>query len=668
MPETNWGRKETIIWPPHKPIYTFGAVFFAVVLTGLFVYLHFAFVLTPLQQFDLPIYIKTTIVASIRQSSKYQLLLMADRKGHALYARDVDVAAGSTPQANAQPIPLVLSDSARQLGMIYLYRSVPTVYQNSSLVGYFRQQVYGGATIVDLFQWPLIFGVLALLAQLPFAIRKDILRRKEMKYGRRLKGPVFVTPKQFNKAIQGTGIGLKVNHCREMLRVPLRAEDQHFEIIGDTGSGKTTIIMQMLRQIQSRGHSAILYDPACEFIERFYDAHRGDVVLNPLDRRCPYWGPSEELVRRAEARTVAASLFQPTNDKKGEFFIESPQKIFAHLLLELPSPQQLVQWMSHPEEIDHRVKNTELASLIDPSAPHQRSGVLGSLSLVADSFRLLPKKTEAKTEWTAREWSKNRQGWIFITSQPAEREALRPLHSLWIDMLVLRLLSAPTPEQHPVWFVLDELASLQKLPQLHTAITENRKSRNPIVLGFQGKAQLEVIYGHLAEVMLSQPATKIFLKTTEPNAAEWVSRAIGKVEIERMKETHFDGSRDGRNFSLDRQTEPLVLDSEISGLENLNAYLKHGNYVTRFSFPLLEVPASKPKFIERLEDDFIVRESQKEQKEQSDTVNKDVHSESALRVESKPTSDEHSKQNTVTKAASEAQEERQTNLNFGPKI
>jgi hypothetical protein len=27
MPETNWGRKETIIWPPHKPIYSLGAVF-----------------------------------------------------------------------------------------------------------------------------------------------------------------------------------------------------------------------------------------------------------------------------------------------------------------------------------------------------------------------------------------------------------------------------------------------------------------------------------------------------------------------------------------------------------------------------------------------------------------------------------------------------------------
>ena len=262
-------------------------------------------------------------------------------------------------------------------------------------------------------------------------------------------------------------------------------------------------------------------------------------------------------------RSPPRSFNEPPT-RKDEFFIESPQKIFAHLLLELPTPQQLVQWMSHPEEIDRRVKGTELALLIEPSAPHQRMGVLGSLSLVADSFRLLPTKAEAKTEWTAREWSKNRQGWIFITSQPAEREALRPLHSLWIDMLVLRLLSAPKPEQHPVWFVIDELASLQKLPQLHTAITENRKSRNPLVLGFQGKAQLEVIYGHLAEVMLSQPATKIFLRTTEPNAAEWVSRAIGKVEIERMKETHFDGHRSGRNFALDRQTEPLVLDSEIS--------------------------------------------------------------------------------------------------------
>ncbi len=292
-----------------------------------------------------------------------------------------------------------------------------------------------------------------------------------------------------------------------------------------------------------------------------------------------------------------------------------------------------------------------------------RCGGRRSLSLVADSFRLLPKKAEAKTEWTAREWSEKRQGWIFITSQPAEREALRPLHSLWIDMLVLRLLSAPKSEQHPVWFVLDELASLQKLPQLHTAITENRKSRNPIVLGFQGKAQLEVMYGHLAEVMLSQPATKIFLKTGEPDAAEWVSRAIGKVEIERMKETHYDGSRSGRNFALDRQTEPLVLDSEISGLEPMHAYLKHGNYVAQFSFPKLEIAPTKAKFIERLEDDYIIRQPRKDQ---APVAKVDDHQIPKIRLAQAVRVEERKRPQAVEKP--EVEPEKQKSFTFGPRI
>ena len=90
--------------------------------------------------------------------------------------------------------------------------------------------------------------------------------------------------------------------------------------------------------------------------------------------------------------------------------------------------------------------------------------------------------------------------------------------------------------------------------------------------------------------MLSQPATSVWLTTKEPNAGEWVSKFIGKVEIERLRETHFDGTRAGRNFALDRQVEPLVLESEISGLADLHAYMKYQNYVTRFSFPYFSMP------------------------------------------------------------------------------
>ena len=151
-------------------------------------------------------------------------------------------------------------------------------------------------------------------------------------------------------------------------------------------------MLQILRQIKTRGDSAIVYDPAREFVQRFYDPKNGDVILNPLDKRCPYWGPAEELRRRSEAKALAVSLFQPPQDKKGEFFIESPQKIFAFLMAYGPTPEELVKWMSDPQEIDRRLKGTEHAHLIDPKAEHQRAGVLGSLGLVADSLRLLPKE------------------------------------------------------------------------------------------------------------------------------------------------------------------------------------------------------------------------------------------------------------------------------------
>jgi hypothetical protein len=133
-----------------KPIDTFGAVFLALILTGLFVYMRFAFALPPLEQFYLPLYVKTSIAPSICSSGKCQMLLMSDRKGRAWYALNEDVAMGPTPQAYAKPIPLVLSDSARQRGMTYLYRSTPNVCQNSSLASYLKQQLYRGASIIDL--------------------------------------------------------------------------------------------------------------------------------------------------------------------------------------------------------------------------------------------------------------------------------------------------------------------------------------------------------------------------------------------------------------------------------------------------------------------------------------------------------------------------------------
>lgn len=591
MRNTIWGRRETIIWPYHQPVYSYSAAL-GVVLFIFFAACARIHLATPLQRYCLSTYERSSAFGAISEShtSAYRLLFVSGPRSVSKPAVDGDVILGRTEEPEGASLPLTLSADARRRGYSLLSLGPVRNYVDARFSRYLRETVFDSFSLTGFFRAPLIGGFVLLLVVVPMGITKDVHRLRKLRYGRRLKGPVMLSPRQFNAAVKGDGIGFKTNGMKPMLRIPSRAEAQHMQIIGDTGAGKSALMFQVLRQVRSRGDSAIIYDPAREFLKRFYEPERGDVILNPLDARCPYWGLADELRSRSEAKALAASLFQPPQDKKGEFFIESPQKIFAFLMAYGPTPDELVRWMSNPDEIDRRLKGTEHAHLIDSRAHQQRAGVLASLGLVADSLRLLPKANEGNGAWTATGWAETRQGWIFLTSLPAEREALRPLQSLWIDWLVLRLLNEPTEAQRRVWFVIDELASLQKLPQLHTAITEARKSRNPVVLGFQGKAQLEYLYGHLAEVMLSQPATSVWLTTKEPKAGQWVSEFIGKVEVERIRETHFDGTRAGKNFALDRQVEPLVLESEISGLPDLHAFMKYQNYVTRFSFPYFDMP------------------------------------------------------------------------------
>ncbi|PYQ88513.1 MAG: ArsR family transcriptional regulator, partial [Acidobacteria bacterium] len=389
----------------------------------------------------------------------------------------------------------------------------------------------------------------------------------------------------------------KLLGVQSALAIPRAVESSHLLIMGDSGTGKSALIRQLLGQLEDRGDTAIVYDPALDYTPQFYTPERGDVILNPIDARSPYWSPGDELRHEAEALTLATSLF-PDRVNENPFFTEGPRRIFAHLLTFRPTAEELASWLRDDKELDRRVHGTPYASIIDRQAPAQRSGVLAALNMVADTLTLLPRESETKRRWSAAAWARDRRGWLFLTSTPETRTRVVPLTSLWLDML-LRLMNRGQPSHRAVWFVLDELASLQRLPQLHTAVTENRKSNNPVVLAFQGRSQLETRYGHDAEAMLSQPATKIFLRTSEPHAATWISDTIGEVEIERMRESRSKGQYGQQSFGVERQVEPLVMPSEISGLPSLRGYLKLENLVVRLHFPFIELPARHPAFVER---------------------------------------------------------------------
>lgn len=539
-------------------------------------------------------------------TAKYTLLEgVAGNRQRLVTGNEVEPVIGSDGRPEYQ-----LTEEGVRDGLARL-QYVTRVYNDRALHSAMSHSVFRHPDIWSYIERPVFYSLAFFVGALFVAVRKDRARRMVWRHGRRLRGPEMVTTADFNaKFGRPDGIAF-VNERRtwwdkvwrrdasRWVRVPRDREAMHFLIVGDSGTGKSATIRQILSQIGERGEAAIVYDPAMEYLPQFYDEKRGDVVLNPLDARCPFWTPGDEVPHEAEALTLAVSLF-PDQGRENRFFVEAPRKIFAHLINLKPTPQELTYWMSNSDEIDKRIQGTEMAAMIDRGAANQRSGVLGSLNMVADAFKLLPKESETDRRWSTVEWAQKRQGWVFISSKPTMRERMRPLVSLWLDLLVLRLMNADTTRRK-TWFVLDELASLQHLPQLKTAVTENRKSDNPMVLGFQGKAQVEALYGHVAEAMLSQPATKIFLKTSEPHAAEWISKAIGEVEVERFRESRtkglFPGGRESEQRDITR--EPLVMASEVGGLDPLHGYLKHGNLVVQMRFPYMELANQSEKFIER---------------------------------------------------------------------
>ncbi|HLG94693.1 MAG TPA: type IV secretion system DNA-binding domain-containing protein [Bryobacteraceae bacterium] len=377
------------------------------------------------------------------------------------------------------------------------------------------------------------------------------------------------------------------------LRIKRKHESQNGLIIGDIGSGKSTFQRGLLHQVQERGEVAIIHDPHREFVEEFYRPERGDIILNPLDARFPFWAPGLEVEQgdEAQALMLGKSLYavEPGDQP---FFKKQAAALFAFLVAyHRPSGRELGDWMANDHLLDAKVKGTEFERTLTKDSAGQRAGIIGVTNEAGPAFRLLPDQGD-RSPFSTKEWARTRRGWIFVTNTLETRDALRPLQSMWLDLLIARVISMGPQKHLPnVWMILDELAALQKLPQLKVAITENRKAGFSIVVGFHGKSQIEGIYGKDADTIFAMPKMKILLRTAEADCADWASRLIGSVEVERVRETRpaheFLTHGRGHSYSTERREERLVLASEIQSLPDLQGYLRYEDVVVPVRFTLL---------------------------------------------------------------------------------
>jgi hypothetical protein len=381
-----------------------------------------------------------------------------------------------------------------------------------------------------------------------------------------------------------------------IVRISRRDEAGHFLLVGDSGSGKSSVIRQMLRQIRERGETAVVYDPEIDFTPEFYDLARGDVVCNPIDARMPYWSISDEARFPPEASALAHSVIQDNSAPS----TGTARAIFVHLIQHYrPSTEELAGWMSDLKEVERRIAKTPLARLLGEC---RRWTVKALFQRIAEVLQPLPRENESPVRWSAASWALERRGWLFFPVRPEVRESTCPLISLWLDAVLLHLVASAEAGIVPVWIILDDAGSLARLTQLTAVATRARKANIRLVLGVRNRAQLVACYGTVdSERILSQPLTKIFLRCSEPETAKWISNVIGDVEIERLiADKGFESSWLRRKtFYLDRRIEPLVLASEIQGLPDGTGFLKCRNLVVPLKLPWIVAERKERGFIPR---------------------------------------------------------------------
>src|SRR5579863_857641 len=129
MAKTTWGRKETIIWPRHMPIYTYGLAFAIVALTfvAACVRIHLT---APLQRYYLPVYERASAFGAftVTHRSTARMLFVSGPEAAPRPAMNDDVTLGRTLEPDGRPIPLTLSADAHQHGYSLLFRGPERSY------------------------------------------------------------------------------------------------------------------------------------------------------------------------------------------------------------------------------------------------------------------------------------------------------------------------------------------------------------------------------------------------------------------------------------------------------------------------------------------------------------------------------------------------------------
>jgi type IV secretory pathway TraG/TraD family ATPase VirD4 len=369
--------------------------------------------------------------------------------------------------------------------------------------------------------------------------------------------------------------------------VPAADETKHFKLVGTTGTGKSTAIREMLRAALARGDRAVIADPDGGYLERFFDADRGDVILNPFEGRSVQWSLLGEIVSQHDVDQMARSLI-PDGGASDKCWCEYARTFFTAVVQQL-----IVAGVRDDAEIYRLICTAPVAELrlllastvAGPFLDEHNEKMFGSIrSVTVSAVRALRYTTQQQTPpFSVREWigrDAGRGGVLFMPYRAGEIAALRSAISAWMRIAIFAAMDRPEGDQH-LWFVVDELDALGEIDGLKDALARLRKFGGRCVLGLQSISQVSSTYGHgVADTIVENCGNALILRCSageKGGTSQFASRLIGQrevVHLTRSKTRHPSQWWASTTTTEHLSIEPAVMASEIERLPDLEGFLK----------------------------------------------------------------------------------------------
>lgn len=393
---------------------------------------------------------------------------------------------------------------------------------------------------------------------------------------------------------------------------PWRREQSHAMLVGTTGTGKTVALTDLVDEIRERGERAVIFDLTGAFIETFYESDR-DVILNPLDARCPAWSVFNDCTSRAEFHSAAESLVPHDGGGSEQFWVLAARTMFVETCIKLAaegrgSNQALADELMNADLSDlHKLlEDTMAGPITTPSAAKMAESVRAVFNVNAKAMQMLPSDGEP---FSIRQWVRGTcepGSLLFLSARYVDMSVLSQLLTLWLDTAINTLMTGRRTRDLKLWFLIDELGALHRLPSLEKGLQTARNFGGAIVTGVHAFAKLKEVYGeNMAMTLSSLARTKLILATADRETATWCSDVVGHREVREMEEGYsygYNNARDAVSLTPRRQVVPLLLPDEFMELPSLSGFIKFPDGFP--AAPVTLIPRDWP----RVAEGFIARE------------------------------------------------------------